>query len=301
MRASRIFDVSSQRAADRAERFAQNPSQSRSARHRVSARRLARPKSAKRSGRQRPQARSLQAGRIEFAKLSCADLPDPDLLWVTPSTSPMLARLGRSDGALPTPRLQTRGHHHQNRSGRPSATQDTAKASRNWFGGIVSFLAKKSLPTTSRNWLTNTGARRENAVCLISQVQNGPAELSLFAHRITCFRSHSRLCWDLLSVLELPGCAGRRACAHLLGKRNGHYSEHRWGNAVRVKSNFVHLGWRDDFRRRMGDNGCREPKSPSSGMKNAPPTQSCCAFRLRHLLSTHTARRHPEKSNITSS
>jgi hypothetical protein len=73
------------------------------ARHRVSARRLARPKSAKRSGRQRPQAQSLQAGRIEFAKLSCAGLPDPDLLWVTPSTSPMLARLSRSDGALPTP------------------------------------------------------------------------------------------------------------------------------------------------------------------------------------------------------
>ena len=117
----------------------------------------------------------------------------------------------------------------------------------NWFGGIVSFIAKKSLPTTSRNWLTNTGARRENAVCLISQVQNGPAEPSLFAHRITCFRSHSRLCWDLLSVLELPGCARRRACAHLLGKRNSHYSELRWGNPIRVKSHFVHLRWRRDF------------------------------------------------------
>src|SRR5215467_5253891 len=104
--ASRIFDVSSQRAADRAESFAQNPSRSRLARHRVSARRLASPKNAKRSGRQRPQAQSLQAGRIELAKLSCAGPPDRDLLWVTPSTSPMLAR---SDGALPTPRLQRRG------------------------------------------------------------------------------------------------------------------------------------------------------------------------------------------------
>jgi len=159
----------------------------------------------------------------------------------------MLARLGRSDGALPTPGSKREVVYHQNRSGQPSETEDTTKASRNWFGGIVSFLAKKSLPTTSRNWLTNTGARRENAVCLISQVQNGPAEPSLFAHRITCFRSHSRLCWDLLSVLELPGCARRRACAHLLGKRNSHYSELRWGNPIRVKSHFVHLRWRRDF------------------------------------------------------
>src|SRR5215467_14792486 len=73
---------------------------------------------------------------------------------------------------------------------------------------------------------------RENATCLITQVQNGPAEPSLLAHRITCFRSYSRLCWDLLSVLELRGCAGCRACAHLLGKRNCHHSELRWGNPV---------------------------------------------------------------------
>src|SRR5215471_20479889 len=149
----------------------------------------------------------------------------------------------------------------------------------NWFGGIVSFVAKKSLPTTSRNWLTNTGARRENAACLISQVRNGPAEPSLFAHRITCFRSHSRLCWDLLSVLELPGCAGCRACAHLLGKRNGHHSELRWGNAVRVKSYFVHLRWRHDFRKRRGDNGCREPKTASTRVKNAPPRDHAARFR----------------------
>jgi hypothetical protein len=183
----------------------------------------------------------------------------------------MLARLGRSDGALPTPGSKRKVAYHQNRSGQPSATEDTAKASRNWFSGIVSFLAKKSPPTTSRNWLTNTGARRENAACLISQVQNGPAEPSLFAHHITCFRSHARLCWDFLSVLELCGCAGCRACARLLGKRNGHHFELRWGNAVRVKSYFVHLRWRHDFPIRKGDKGCCEPKSASSGMKNAPP------------------------------
>ena len=210
--------------------------------------------------------------------LLCAGLPDPDLLWVTPSTSPMLARLGGGDGALPTPGSKREVVYHQNRSGQPSETEDTTKASRNWFGGIVSFLAKKSLPTTSRNWLTNTGARRENAVCLISQVQNGPAEPSLFAHRITCFRSHSGLCWDLLSVLELPGCARRRACAHLLGKRNSHYSELRWGNAIRVKSHFVHLRWRHDFRKRAGGKGCREPKSASNCAKNASPHNHAARF-----------------------
>ena len=110
---------------------------------------------------------------------------------------------------------------------------------------------------------------------------NGPAEPSLFAYRLTCFRSYSRLRWDLLSVLELRGCAGCRACAHLLGKRNGNHSELRWGNAVRVKSYFVHLRWRDDFRKRRGDEGRREPKSASSGMKNAPPLNHAARFGRR--------------------
>ena len=82
-------------------------------------------------------------------------------------------------------------------------------------------------------------------------------------------------------VLELRGCAGCRACAHLLGKRNGTHSELRWGNAVRVKSYFVHLRWRDDFRKRRGDEGRREPKSASSGMKNAPPLNHAARFGRR--------------------
>ena len=46
------------------------------------------------------------------------------------------------------------------RTGQPSATEHSPKASRNWFGGIARFFTKKVLPPTSRNWLTNTRARR---------------------------------------------------------------------------------------------------------------------------------------------
>src|SRR5215471_12645654 len=84
-------------------------------------------------------------------------------------------------------------------------------------------------------------------------VQHGPAEPSPFAHRIARFRSHSRLCWDILSVLELRGRAGCRTCLRLLGNRNGYNSEFKWGNAAGgLKPYFAFSDWPSDFRKQRG-------------------------------------------------
>ena len=64
------------------------------------ARRLALPKNASRLGRQRRPAQP-QAGGSGSAKLLYSGLPYQDLGWVTPSTSPMMASLGRSNVVLP--------------------------------------------------------------------------------------------------------------------------------------------------------------------------------------------------------
>ena len=84
-------------------------------------------------------------------------------------------------------------------------------------------------------------------------VQHGPAEPSPFAHRIARFRSHSRLCWDILSVLELRGRAGCRTCLRLLGNRNGYNSEFKWVNAAGgLKPYFAFSDWPSDFRKQRG-------------------------------------------------
>ena len=73
-------------------------------------------------------------------------------------------------------------------------------------------------------------------------VQHGPAEPSPLAHRIARFRSRPWLCWDILPVLELRGRAGCRTCIHLLGNRNGYYSQFKWDNAVGgLKAYLVYL------------------------------------------------------------
>ena len=75
-------------------------------------------------------------------------------------------------------------------------------------------------------------------------MQHGPAEPSPLAHRIARFRSRPRLCWDILSVLELRGGAGCRTCLHLLGNGNGYHSQFKWGNAAGgLKSYSCILRW----------------------------------------------------------
>src|SRR6516225_8370357 len=84
-------------------------------------------------------------------------------------------------------------------------------------------------------------------------VQHGPAEPSPLAHRIARFRSRPWLYWDILSILELCGRAGSRACLHLLGTGNGYHSQFKWGNAVGgLKPYLEYLCWPGDFRKRRG-------------------------------------------------
>src|SRR5215470_5106600 len=77
-------------------------------------------------------------------------------------------------------------------------------------------------------------------------------------------------------------CVGAPVAAHaliLLGKRNGHRSELRWGNAVRVRSYFYISAGDTTFENEGQIRVAASPRERIERHEECPTGQSCCAFR----------------------